>query len=189
MKGTQLIFGTSNSNKLIEAKQILEPHGYKVEQYHVDLLEIQDSNLEKIAKISLENLPEMHVNIFVEDTGLFIESLNGFPGPYASFVFKTIGNTGILKLLKNETNKKAYFESYIAFKNNNGKIFTFQGKCEGEISNSLKGEKWGFDPIFIPYERNPEKLSFSELGNEIKNDISHRAKALHSFKDFLINSN
>ena len=185
MSKIQILFGTSNLHKVAEAKAILEPYGFIIKQYKVDLLEIQDSNLDKIAKISIENLSDIKGPLFVEDTGLFIEALNGFPGPFASYVFKTIGNYGILQLMNNLENKKAYFESYIAYKDESGSIHSFHGKCNGEISNKIKGSEWGYDPIFIPNDQNPDKLTFAEMTEEQKNHISHRSLALESFKNFL----
>jgi XTP/dITP diphosphohydrolase len=186
MDAFEILFGTSNAHKVKEAMDILGPHGFQIKQYTVDLLEIQDSDLEKIARVSLENLNHVEGPLFVEDTGLFIEALNGFPGPFASYVFKTLGNKGILKLLTGEINRKAYFESYIAFKDKNGTIFTFNGRCTGEISHEIKGKEWGYDPIFIPSESNPWKNTFAELDDRIKNKISHRSLALTSLKEFLL---
>ena len=186
--GKQIIlFGTSNQHKLKEARAILESEKYSIKHYEIDLLEIQDNSLEKIAYHSLINLPEMDFPIFVEDTGLFIKKLNGFPGPYASQTFKSIGNEGILKLMKDENDRDAYFESYIAFKDTHGEIKTFQGICKGQIAKKNQGTEWGFDPIFIPISQkyNPNHLTFSQLGEETKNLLSHRSQALQNLKVFL----
>lgn len=182
-------FGTSNVHKLKEAKQIFEDTNFKIEHFPVDLLEIQDFNVEKIALFSLDNIPLKTDNpIFVEDTGLFIDSLNGFPGAFAAFIFKTIGNEGILKLMKEELNRNAYFESCIAFRDKKGRKTTFVARCEGYIANEIQGEMWGFDPIFCPksFELNPENKNFSQLGEEVKNKLSHRLKALEKLKIYLL---
>ena len=65
--------------------------------------------------------------VIVEDDGLFVDSLSGFPGPYSSFVFKTIGNDGILKLLAGSTKRSAYFLSLIAFYD--GRILSISEGC------------------------------------------------------------
>lgn len=186
MTKKHILFGTSNKHKLQEALEIFQGTEIRIEHYPVDLLELQDTSLERIARYSLEQLPQTNQEIFVEDTGLFIESLNGFPGPYASHAFKTLGNNGILNLLEGIENRKAYFESYIAFRNKEGQIKTFQGRCDGSIAKKEQGELWGFDPIFIPTDSilNPDKKTFSQLGNETKNKLSHRSKALLNFKNF-----
>ena len=85
--------------------------------------------------------------IIIEDDGLFIDSLNGFPGPYSSYVFKTIGNNGILQLLKH--NRQAKFCSIIFYYDNKNSK-SFEAKIDGTISKSQHGSGWGYDPIFIP---------------------------------------
>jgi XTP/dITP diphosphohydrolase len=110
----------------------------------------------------------------VEDDGLFIESLNDFPGPYSSFVFDTIGNKGILQLLK--TNRKAKFQSIIAYCEKNNDVMLFKGIVDGKISKKPMGTKWGYDPIFIP---DGQKTTYAQLRD--KNSISHRYIALRKF--------
>ena len=85
--------------------------------------------------------------LIIEDDGIFINSLNGFPGPYSSYIFKTIGNKGILNLLKQ--NRKAKFVSIITYCDKNI-LESFDAKIDGSISKSVKGKGWGYDPIFIP---------------------------------------
>lgn len=189
MENKKILFGTSNLHKLQEARNIFSETKFEVIHYPVDLLEIQNSSVEKIAIFSLEKLPPTDNEIFVEDTGLFIEGLNGFPGPYAAQTFKTLGNPGIIKLMYEIDNRKAFFESSVAFRDKNGKILAFTARCNGIISKKIFGEHWGFDPIFVPLDDlNPENKTFSQLGEEIKNNISHRSKALHMLKNFLISN-
>lgn len=187
MKTKKVLFGTSNLHKLQEASNIFNETEYEIVHYPVDLLEIQDPSVEKIAIFSLEKLPLTDYAIFVEDTGLFIEELKGFPGPYAAQTFKTLGNSGIIKLMNGVENRKAYFESSVAFRDKNGQIKTFTARCNGLISTTIEGDQWGFDPIFIPlHELNPKNKTFAQLGEEIKDTISHRSKALQMLKDFII---
>lgn len=183
----EILFGTSNKHKLHEAEITFQNTSIKITHYPVDLLELQETSVERIAIYSLEQLPSEIKSIFVEDTGLYIESLNGFPGPYAAHCFKTLGNNGILKLMAGIENRNAYFESCVAYKDQNGKIYSFLAKCNGFISNEIRGELWGFDPIFIPEnaELNPLHKTFSELGDEVKKKISHRALALEKMKKFI----
>ena len=116
--------------------------------------------------------------LIIEDDGIFIDSLDGFPGPYSSYVFKTIGNEGILNLLKNK--RQAKFVSIITYFD--GKTLeSFEGKLDGTISKSQKGKGWGYDPIFIP--KNSSK-TFAQM-NE-KNNISHRYKALKKFSNWYL---
>ena len=109
---------------------------------------------------------------------MFIDSLEGFPGPYSSYVFKTIGNKGILNLVKN--NRKAKFVSIITYCDK--KILeSFNAKLDGKISTSQKGKGWGYDPIFIPKN---SKKTFAESNN--KNQLSHRDKALNKFSNWYL---
>ena len=170
-----MLFITSNEGKFVEAKKIAEKYGVKIEWKKMEYLEPQGSDLIEIAKKSAELLSEkIKKPFFIEDSGLFINALNGFPGPYSSFVFKTIGNEGILKLMENETNREAYFLAVIAYFDK--EVHTFVGKVDGEISREIRGNKgFGYDPIFLYGDR-----TFAEMGEE-KNEVSHRRKALEKF--------
>ncbi|KFM17399.1 dITP-XTP pyrophosphatase protein [Marine Group I thaumarchaeote SCGC AAA799-P11] len=106
------------------------------------------------------------------------DSLKGFPGPYSSYVFKTIGNKGILKLVPSK--RKAKFVSIITYCDK--KILeSFNAKLDGTISKSQKGKGWGYDPIFIP--KNSRK-TFAEVDH--KNKLSHRFKALKKFSNWYL---
>ena len=120
-------------------------------------------------------------NFFVEDTGLFIESLHGFPGVYSAFVLETIGLNGILTLLNNRSSRNAVFRSVIALKLGNITKF-FTGQIEGQISKQISSLGWGYDPIFIP--NSDIRRTFGEMGEE-KNLISHRYIATKELIGFL----
>ena len=121
--------------------------------------------------------------VIVEDDGLFIDSLDGFPGPYSSFVFRTIGNDGILKLLTGSTNRSAYFCSLIAFYNGIT-LSISEGRVDGRISERVTdGGGWGYDPIFVP---DGTDLTFAEL-KKSKNEYSHRRRALENFAKWYLN--
>ena len=99
-KTADVIFASSNMNKFFEAQTILAEFGIKPIHYLLDLLEIQDDSLSKIAlQKALNAYEKCKKPVIVEDDGLFINSLSGFPGPYSSYIFNTIGNNGILKLI------------------------------------------------------------------------------------------
>jgi len=119
---------------------------------------------------------------FVEDAGLFIRALNGFPGPYSSFVYKTIGIRGILKLLNDVSDRTAFFKSVIGLWCNDH-IEIFEGVVEGHITKEPRGAGgFGFDPIFIPKGC---KKTFAEMSVDEKNLFSHRAKASEQMIGFL----
>jgi XTP/dITP diphosphohydrolase len=107
---------------------------------------------------------------------LFINSLGGFPGQYSSFVFRTLGNDGILKLLNGSIDRSAYFLSLIAFCD--GRIFSIsEGRVNGRITDRITDGGWGYDPIFVPDDT---ELTFAEL-KKSKNKYSHRKRALENF--------
>ncbi|MEB3756911.1 MAG: XTP/dITP diphosphatase [Desulfurococcales archaeon] len=175
----RLAFITSNQHKYLEAKQILSK--YNIDLYMVDLgkLEVQDEKVENISRIAaIYAYNQLRKPLIVEDSGLFIEALNGFPGPFSSFVHRTIGNEGILQLMAKESNRRAYFKASITCICDQF-VMTFNGQVDGAISMKPKGDQgFGFDPIFIP---NGFDKTFSELGENIKNRISHRSKAFTKF--------
>ncbi len=104
--------------------------------------------------------------------------MNGFPGPYSSYVFKTIGNKGILKLVPSK--RKAKFVSIITYCDKKT-LESFDAKIDGTISKSQKGKGWGYDPIFVP--KNSRK-TFAEIDG--KNELSHRFKALKKFSNWYL---
>jgi XTP/dITP diphosphohydrolase len=179
----KIYFCTSNKHKLKEYRDILKEIGIGVKRVSIKLTEIQADKLEDVAKEKVKSAFEkVRKPVFVEDAGLFIEALNGFPGVYSAYVMKTIGNEGILKLLKGIKNRNAVFKAVIGFADENGKIHLFRGECKGKISRSIRGSfGFGFDPIFIPegYTK-----TFAE-DMKLKNKVSHRRKAIEKFVRFL----
>lgn len=175
-----IYFVTSNEGKFREAKEIANAYGVEIEWMKREYLEPQGNDLEEIARLSAELLAkEIKEPFFLEDSGLFIKALNGFPGPYSSFVFKTIGNEGILKLMSDVEEREAYFLAVIAFWDGK-EVKTFKGRVDGRIAHEMRGDKgFGFDPIF---EYNGK--TFAEMGDE-KNRVSHRRKALENFFSYL----
>lgn len=173
-----MIFITANKHKYEEVKKIIP----KIKMLEMDYPEIQADTLEEVAKYAIEFLKEkVKKNFFIEDSGLFIEALKGFPGVFSSYVFKTIGNEGILKLMDGMKNRKARFISIIAYYDE--EIHTFKGECSGKISFEIRGNKgFGFDAIFIP---NESKKTFGEMDIEEKNKYSHRGKAIKKFREYL----
>lgn len=176
----EVYFITHNKHKYEEASEIAKSYKMSVEWVDIEYEEMQANDLEDIALASCKNLiqtkPELKKkHFFVEDAGLFIESLNGFPGPYSAFIYQTIGNEGIINLMKSEENRVAYFKSVIALFAN-GEINLFVGKTKGTIFTEKRGAKgFGFDPIFLPTD---EGLTFAEMSLTTKNLYSHRQKSL-----------
>ena len=179
-----LLFVTRNSHKFEEAQAILGPAGIKLEQYPHRPLEPQSDSLEEIAQHGCQQVrQEVTQPIFVEDAGMFIQHFKGFPGPYSSYALRTLGNPGILKLMKGVEKRTAIFQSAIAFAVPNKTCVIFKGDTLGSIANSIRGTHWGFDPIFIPTEG--DGSTYAEMPLEMKNQLSHRAKALKQLLNYL----
>ena len=191
----KVLFATSNKNKIIEAKAALSPLGYMVEQLIIDgifpnFIEPQTDDIEEVSKSKIQQSLELisgtefeGYSILVEDSGLFIESLNDFPGVYSSYFFRTVGNQGILKLLENESNRNAEYRAY-SILYSNGVYFRALGKCSGTISTEIKGSNgFGYDPIFIPNSGGGH--TFGEMEDYEKQSKSHRGESLRILYDKL----
>jgi XTP/dITP diphosphohydrolase len=182
LKGKLVFFATNNINKFNEAREVLSRYEIAVGMLRVKTMEIQSESLEEIAKTSaIHAYRQCGLPIIVEDAGLFIEALNGFPGPYASYVYKTIGNEGLLKLMKETNNRKARFQSVVAyFYEDLESPICFRGEVLGEITQTVrKGSSgFGFDPVFKPMQSDK---TFAEMSIAEKNRYSHRAKAFRKF--------
>ncbi len=177
-----LLFVTSNPNKALEVRKILNKNGISFQHMDASYQEIQSSSLKTIATESARCLYErLKTPLFLEDSGLFIERLSGFPGPYSSYVYKTIGNSGVLKLMSTIANRASRFESVVAYAENDNDIHLFSGIVLGRIADKKKGKGWGFDPIFIP--RNCDE-TYAEMGIESKQGVSHRYVAFTKFSNW-----
>lgn len=187
----KFVFATNNAHKLEEVTAIL---GKRIEllslkdiNCHADIAETADTlegNALQKAHYIYENY---HIDCFADDTGLEVEALNGEPGVYSA---RYAGNghnaeANMLKLLQSLEgieNRKAQFRSVFALILD-GKEHIFEGIIKGEIIKTRRGTSgFGYDPVFVP---EGYKQTFAELGNELKNKISHRAIATNKLCKFL----
>jgi XTP/dITP diphosphohydrolase len=186
LKGRVVFFATNNFNKFNEARRVLGEYGIAVGMLRVKTAEIQSDKLNEIAQASvIEAFRNCNLPVIVEDAGLFIEALRGFPGPYSAYVYKTIGNAGLVKLMENVENRNAKFQSAIAYCDGYSAPVCFEGEASGKITREENIEKgksgFGFDPIFQPFGN---AKTFAEMTIEEKNDFSHRAKAFRKFAEW-----
>ena len=166
-------FVSSNRHKFIEARRILASMGIEVSHHATSLPEMQSDSLEEIALAKAAAARDaLGGVVLVEDDGLFIDSLNGFPGPYSSYVFNTLGNTGILALVQKK--RTASFHSVVAYADDSHTL-SFKGVIWGSISSSARGSGWGYDPIFVP---DGTDQTFALLDKDL---FSHRKAALTAF--------
>ena len=172
-------FMTENPGKFREARSILDTQGIRIRQLKRAKVEVQDASLEKIARFAVKTAP---INppglLLVEDSGLFIDALGGFPGPFSSYVYKTIGLKGILGLMQGKR-RSAYFQSSIAVGSADLRPRIFTGIVRGSVSRKIAGTAgFGYDPIFVP-EGFGE--TFGQTSEDVKNKNSHRARAFLKF--------
>jgi XTP/dITP diphosphohydrolase len=187
----KLVFATNNKHKLSEVRAILKDQ-FEVSSLaeincYDDIPETADTlegNAEQKADWVLE---KYGYDCFADDTGLEIEALDGRPGVYsARYAGENCSfednNEKVLAELEGEENRNAKFRTVICLKLN-GETHFFSGEVKGRIIDENRGSKgFGYDPIFIPegYEQ-----SFAEMGDDLKNTMSHRYRATQRLVEFL----
>ena len=189
----KLVFATNNAHKLEEIKEMLgsqhEIVSLKEIQCHEDIPEEQDT-LEGNALQKARYIHEKYgLDCFADDTGLEIKALNNAPGVYSA---RYAGNAHdseanmkkVLQEMQNISERQARFRTVIALILRE-KEYLFEGIVNGTIINEKRGESgFGYDPIFVP---DTYSQTFAEMGNDIKNQISHRAEAVKKLTAFLSN--
>jgi XTP/dITP diphosphohydrolase len=179
-----LFFASGNPHKFAEVCQILSQWELSTGFAQLELTEIQADQLEPIAEMKArEASTRVNAPAFVEDAGLFIESLRGFPGPYSAYVFRTLGIEGILALLGDQKSRRAHFRSVIGYCEPGAVPECFAASVDGTIALFPRGGGWGYDPIFIP--DGARGLTYGELEGE-KNHRSHRRKSLEMLAERLL---
>ena len=173
-----IYFVTSNKGKFSEAAAIFDD----LEQRNIGYTEIQADTLEEVAAFGVKEVVQRLEGPFMlEDAGLFIPALKGFPGVYSAYVQKTIGNPGVLRLMEGVEDRRAYFKSVVAYAKPGMEPVTFSGEVHGQIGSVARGAKgFGYDPIFYVGEK-----SLGEMEIEEKNRISHRARSIRALKEWL----
>ena len=191
-KKMKIVFATNNQNKLMEVRKILGNRFDIVSLSeigcHEDIPE-KGQTLKDNALIKAQYVfDHYHVNCFADDTGLECDALGGAPGVYSARYAGGEGHDSeanmkkLLADLENNNNRKARFRTVIALILN-GKVQTFEGTVNGEIITEKRGgQGFGYDPIFLPEGYNK---TFAELGTDIKNQISHRARATQKLAEYL----
>ncbi len=191
----EILFATSNSHKVSEASEIFSRFGHAVSQLEIsgkvpELTEPQADGIEEVALSKMRQIRDLvrgtpieKSAILVEDSGIFIQSLQGFPGPYSSFVERTIGLEGILALLQKDRDRGAEYRSAVVI-SLEGETMSSSGFCRGKISEVISGDMgFGFDPIFIPEDG--DGRTCGEMTSSEKSAISHRGRALKELSELL----
>ena len=186
----KIVFATNNKNKIKEVQKLLPTNieliGLKDIGCEDDIPETQHTiKGNSIQKVNYIN-SKYNLDCFADDTGLEISALNGDPGVLSARYAGSERNSKkniekVLKNLNNIKNRNAQFKTVIAL-SYKGEILTFEGVCEGVISNEIRGDGgFGYDPIFKPKGINK---TFAELSFDEKNKISHRAIAIKKLIDY-----
>jgi XTP/dITP diphosphohydrolase len=191
----KIIFASNNINKASEIKQMLnlefEIITLKEAGIFIDIPEPHNTFALNAHEKSLTIHKMTGIDCFAEDSGLEVDALEGAPGVQSARFSGVHGddaanNKKLLSLLENENNRSAQFKTVISLIIN-GQNYFFEGTCQGEIATNMQGSHgFGYDPLFIP---NGYKNTFAELNPDIKNQISHRKKAVSKMIDFLLNEN
>ena len=186
----KIFLATGNTKKIKEIKKILQ-------DFDVEILSIKDGiEIPEVvedgdtfeansAKKALEIARYLNILSIADDSGLCVEALGGAPGVYSArysgeSATDETNNEKLIKDLQGVENRKAKFVSVITFARPTGETYSFRGEIDGEIVDNPKGKDgFGYDPYFYVEEY---KSTLAEIP-EIKNRISHRAKALEKFKD------
>lgn len=192
----KLVFATNNQHKLDEVRKISAQHNIEIVSLaeincHDDIPETADT-LDGNALQKAQYIREKFgLDCFADDTGLEVEVLNNAPGVYSAR-YAGPGHDSeanmkkLLKEMEGKENRKARFRTVIALLLG-GETHLFEGIVEGSITTEKKGENgFGYDPVFVPqgYDK-----TFAELGNDVKNKISHRARAVEQLEAFLAQLN
>lgn len=191
----KIVFATNNKHKLEEIEDILGKDFEIVSLAeigcHEDIPETGLTLEENARQKSTYIVEHYNHDCFADDTGLEVDALNGEPGVHSARYAEGTDHdseANMRKLLSKMSNVKertARFRTVISLIIN-GVEHQFEGRVEGRIATEKHGkEGFGYDPIFIPkgYDK-----SFAELGEEVKNQISHRARAVKKLAEYLSSS-
>jgi XTP/dITP diphosphohydrolase len=191
----KVLVSSNNKDKISEIKKVFENedliiHCLKDIGLNIEIIEDQETLEGNAIKKAREIFSISKIPTISDDTGLFVEALNGEPGVYSSrYAGENASyDDNCKKLLIDmegipEQRREAYFKSVICFYVDENKYYQFEGICKGKIIIEKRGKKgFGYDPVFIPdgYDK-----TFAEISKVEKNKISHRGKALERLRSFI----
>ena len=181
----KIIFITTSKHKFEEVSAVLKKYDIVLEQLVLDYVENKEDSMEEVCKKAAEELAaKLNKEIIVEDTGLYFNAYNNFPGALPKFVIKGIGFDGIFRLLKNK-DRSAYFKSVIGYGRPGKEVKIFNGIMTGKITEEViapKKDVMPYDHIFIP---NGYDKVIAQMTMEEKNSFSQRGKAARKFGEYL----
>jgi inosine triphosphate pyrophosphatase len=176
-----LYFITGNKGKLGEIQTLL-PEA-EIEGLDIDLPELQEIDAKKIIEAKLHEATAHHDGAFiVEDTSLYLDSLNGLPGPLIKWFMKTVGNDGLSDVARKLENSGAQAKTIIGYAGPENNIHYFEGLINGQIVPPRGENGFGWDAIFQP---DGSTKTFAEMTSEEKNTFSMRKRAATQLADYL----
>ena len=191
----KILFATSNPNKVEEASAVLGQSGHRVEQLLVggvppDFEEPKELGLEAVAVAKIEQALGLirgtefeGYAVMVEDSGIFLDAFDDWPGAESSDVEREIGLKGLLGMLADGRQRGAEYRA-VAIVSDGVEAWSSTGVCRGRISEVERGNQgFGYDPIFIPDEG--DGRTFGEWGDGKNSEITHRAKAMNRLAELL----
>lgn len=174
-------FVTTNPGKFREARAILRPYGVRLRWLRRTLTEPQADDLGAVARWKAASVRGVRGYVLVEDSGLFVRSLRGFPGVYSAHFLRVWGFAPVLELLRRRP-RDAVFRSVAALRRGR-QVRLFVGEVPGRIARRASGRQgFGYDPIFVP---RGFRTTFGSLPASVKNSLSHRARSMAQVGRFL----
>jgi XTP/dITP diphosphohydrolase len=169
-------FVSTNPGKFREVEEILRSFGMPVSWDRRSLPEPQADSLEEVVVGKIQGLPKDPRCLLLEDSGLFIDALGGFPGVYSAYAYRTLGLAGILRALDKQP-RTATFRTVAAVRWGR-RVWTAPGAVRGSIAAAPRGsEGFGYDPIFVP---SGERRTFAQMPPASKDRRSHRGRAVRA---------
>jgi XTP/dITP diphosphohydrolase len=182
----KVFFATTNTHKVMEISKILSNFGIQVISKPLKIVEPDFDSLEEVAVSKAQQaFEQLKKPVIVEDTGVFFEGYNSFPGALAKRVYFGIGFDGLLALIKNSKNKNAFFKTIVCFAKSKNEIKSFSGTLKGTLLENVvlpDENRLPYEKIFVP---NGFEKPLVELSLEEKNKISHRAIATRKLGGWL----
>lgn len=177
----EVAFVTTSEGKFREAREVLRPYGVRLRWVRRSLVEPQSDDLAEVARAKASSVRGVRGYVLVEDSGLFVRSLQGFPGVYSAHVLRIWGFPPLLELLRRRP-RGAVFRCVAVLRRGRA-VRTFVGEVEGSIARRASGAHgFGYDPIFVP---RGHRRTFAELPPSIKNALSHRGRAMEKVGVYL----
>ncbi len=182
----KMIFVTGNKGKIATARQYFSDINIELETYHYDLIEPRADDVREIAESKVRQAyKKVHKPCIAQDSGFFIEALNGFPRTFVNFALQTLGLDGILKLMEKNQNRRCEFRECLAYFDG-GKVEYFLCTHKGVLSEEVRGfeqkEKWSdLWYVFVP-EYSEDGKTLAEYSE--KEHVERRKKAESTFRIF-----